>query len=100
MCGRMYLQLWTHYLEVSMLTVGIRELKQHASELIRRVREEGKEIQITYRGEVVALLIPVNRPTPQEEAQAWAEIDSLAAEIEARWPVGVSALEAVAESRR
>jgi prevent-host-death family protein len=83
-----------------MLTVGIRELKQNASEIIRRVREEGREIQVTYRGEVVALLIPVARSTPQEEGQAWAEIDHLAAEIGARWSAGVSAQEAVTESRR
>jgi len=83
-----------------MQTVGIRELKQRASELICRAREEGIEIQITYRGEVVALLIPVTHPTSQKEAQAWAEIDHLAAEIGARWPAGVSAAEAIAESRR
>lgn len=83
-----------------MLSAGIRELKQNASEIIRRVREEGREIQITYRGEVVALLIPVYRSTPQEETQAWAEIDHLAAEIGARWSAGVSAQEAITESRR
>jgi prevent-host-death family protein len=83
-----------------MITVGIRELKQRASELIRLVREEGSEIQVTYRGEVVALLIPVARPAPQEEVQAWAEIDHLAAEIGARWQAGVSVSEAVAENRR
>lgn len=83
-----------------MLTVGIRELKQHASELIRRVREEGSEIQVTYRGEVVARLIPFSRPAPQDEAQAWTDIDRLAAEIGARWPAEVSAAEAVTESRR
>ncbi len=83
-----------------MITVGVRELKQQASELIRKVREEGRAIQVTYRGEVVALLIPVARPALPEEAQAWAEIDHLAAEIGARWPAGVSAAEAVAEGRR
>ena len=83
-----------------MQTVGIRELKQRASELIRLVREEGSEIQITHRGQVVALLIPVTPPTPQEEAQAWEEIDHLAAKIDVRWPAGVSAAEAVAHSRR
>lgn len=83
-----------------MLTVGVRELKQRASELIRMVREEGSEIQITYHGEVVALLIPVAGSSEQEEDQAWAEIDHLAAEIEARWPDGVSAAEAVAEARQ
>lgn len=83
-----------------MQTVGIRELKQHTSELIRRVREEGSEIQITYRGEVVALLIPVTRPTSEEDAQAWAELDHLAAEIGARWPAEISAAEAIGASRR
>lgn len=42
-----------------MVTVGIRELKQQASELVRMVRETGKEVQITYHGGVVALLIPI-----------------------------------------
>lgn len=83
-----------------MQTVGIRELKQHASEIIRRVREEGSEIQVTYRGEVVALLIPVTRSASQKEAHAWTDIDHLAAEIGARWPIGVSAADAVNESRR
>jgi antitoxin (DNA-binding transcriptional repressor) of toxin-antitoxin stability system len=83
-----------------MLTVGIRELKQRASELIHLVHESGNEIQITYRGKVVALLIPVTRSTIQNETQAWTEIDNLAAEIGARWPTGISAAEAVAENRR
>ncbi len=82
-----------------MISVGIRELKQRTSELIRLVRESGSEVQITYRGEVVALLIPVTRSS-QNEAQAWAEIDHLAAEIGARWPEGVSAVEAIAEGRQ
>ena len=37
-----------------MVTVGMRELKQQASALIRRVREEGDEILVTYHGKVVA----------------------------------------------
>ena len=83
-----------------MLTVGIRELKQHTSKLIRKVRQEGSQIQVTYRGEVVALLVPVKRAAPQESSQAWADIDQLAAEIGRRWPAGVSAQEAVSEGRR
>jgi len=49
------------------------------------------EILVTYRSEAVALLIPVTRPSPQVEAQAWVEIDHLAAEIGARWPLDGSA---------
>jgi prevent-host-death family protein len=83
-----------------MVTVGIRELKNQASELVRMVRETGKEVQVTYHGQVVALLIPVNPNTPADDAQAWAKLDNLAAEIRARWPKGVSAADAVAEARR
>jgi prevent-host-death family protein len=81
-----------------MVTVGIRELKQQASELVRMVRETGNEVQVTYHGEVVALLIPV-RPVKHNE-KAWAKLDNLAAEIGARWPKGVSARDAISESRR
>jgi len=83
-----------------MLSVSVRELKQHASELIRLVRENNSEIQVTYRGEMVALLISVTRSAQKDDAQVWIEIDQLAAEIGARWPEGVSAAEAVAEGRR
>jgi prevent-host-death family protein len=84
-----------------MITVGIRELKQKTSELVRKVRENGNEIQITYHGKVVALLIPVNSAqTRVDESKAWVELDHLAAEIGSRWSPGISAAEAVAEARR
>ena len=82
-----------------MVTVGIRELKQQASELVRLVRETGNEIQITYHGEVVALLIPV-KPVRKNIEDAWAKLDNLAAEIGARWPKGVSSADAMTEARR
>ena len=83
-----------------MVTVGIRELKQQASELVRMVRETGKEVQITYHGQVVALLIPVKRTHKKDDVAAWAKLDSLAAQIGARWPKGISATDAVIEARR
>ena len=83
-----------------MLSVGIRELRQQTSELIRVVSEEGRPVEITLRGKPVARLIPIEPEilTP-ESAQRWANLDQLAAEIGARWPEGVSAVEAVAEGR-
>lgn len=84
-----------------METVGVRELKQRASELIRMVREDGVEVQITYHGKVVALLVPVAEAVQTEqETQAWMDIDHLAAEIGARWTKGLSASQAVSEDRR
>lgn len=96
----MYPQLWSQ-LEDDMVTVGIRELKQQASELVRKVREDGVEVQITYHGKVVALLVPVAEADQKEqEANAWMDIDHLAAEIGARWPKGLSASQAIEENRR
>jgi prevent-host-death family protein len=83
-----------------MVKVGVREFKQNASDLLRLVREEGQEIQVTYHGKVVAVLVPVKRADTQDDPHSWVEIDLLAAEIGARWPAGVSAAEAIAEDRR
>lgn len=83
-----------------MIAVGIRELKEQASELVRRVRESGNSVQITYHGKVVALLVPAETVTdPIEEAQAWAALDELAAQIGQRWPRDLSVQQAIAEER-
>ena len=83
-------------------SVGVRESKQQASSLIRRVREHGEVVSITYRGKIVAKLVPV---IPEDErlaetSRVWAELGALVDEIGARWPEGQSAAEAVREQRR
>jgi prevent-host-death family protein len=40
--------------------VGVRELKNRASEILRAVREEGAEYIITYQGRPMAILLPVD----------------------------------------
>jgi prevent-host-death family protein len=89
-------------LEIAMSLIGIRELKEHTSEVLRRVREHGETVDVTYRGRVVARLIPVNQPQPSEDDlnALWADMDRLAAEIGMHWPGGVSAVEAVDDVRR
>jgi prevent-host-death family protein len=83
-------------------SVGVRELRQHATEIVRQVRVKGATVQITYRGKVIARLIPVREvpPLPNADAGVWTDLDRLAAEIGARWPAQVSAVEAVREGRR
>jgi prevent-host-death family protein len=85
-----------------MSEVGIRELKTHASEIVRRVREQGEVVDITFHGEVVARLVPVRPPipTPEEVAALLTDLDQLAAEVSAAWPEGVSAVDAVRDVRR
>ena len=55
-----------------MSTVGLRELRQDASELVRRV-EAGEEITITVSGRPSARLVP-SRPV---QWRSWEEIASL-----------------------
>lgn len=55
-----------------MTTVGLRELRQDASELVRRV-EGGEEIQITVAGRLAARLVPA---APRRWRQ-WTDIASL-----------------------
>jgi prevent-host-death family protein len=82
--------------------VGIRELKQRTSEILRRVREQKEAIAITHRGRVIARLVPVEEAQERgvEASRVWVDMDQLAWEIGARWPGGVSAVEAVREQRR
>lgn len=84
-----------------MQTVGIRELKEQASDVLRRVREDGEVIDITYYGKVVAQIVPVRKPPKQEELEKlWANIEELAAEVSEAWIGDMTALEAVKEGRR
>lgn len=64
-----------------MATVGIRELKAHTSEILRRVREGGETIDITYRGEVVASISPKRRRSPAGIDAAWEHHDDLVRDI-------------------
>jgi prevent-host-death family protein len=57
-----------------MSSVGVRELRQRASELLRRV-EAGETIEITDRGRPVALLSPMPQGGPYEQMLASGEIE-------------------------
>ncbi len=55
-----------------MITVGVRELRQRASELLRRV-EAGETIEVTDRGRPVALLAPLPDGEPLDRLRAAGE---------------------------
>jgi prevent-host-death family protein len=76
-----------------MISVGIRELKGHATEILRRVREEGWTYEVTYRGRAIAHIVPAGQPPRLDGDPAfWEEWRESADEISADWPEGVSAL--------
>ena len=85
-----------------MSEIGVRELKVHASEILRRVRDGKESFQVSYRGHLIARIVPVpdRQAEASESADVWKLMDELAEEIAASWPTGKSAADAVAEQRR
>jgi prevent-host-death family protein len=69
------------------MRVGVRELKNQATEILRQVREDQAEYVITYYGRPVVVLLPVDEAWLAEEARRAAEAaspgDQVAAELEA-----------------
>jgi prevent-host-death family protein len=83
-------------------SVGVRELRAKTSRVLKRVREKRETVDVTYRGQVIARIVPVISPAESADLSraVWAEIDLLAGEIGRRWPAGQTAAAAVSEGRR
>jgi prevent-host-death family protein len=88
-----------------MTSVGVRELRQRASELLRLV-EAGETVEITDRGRPIALLTPTPTGGLLERLRAVGDIDQATADFDdlpdpAVVPEGVeSPSEALARLRR
>jgi len=83
-------------------SVGVRELRARASSILRRVREKNESVDVTYRGEVIARIVPVVRQpeTAGALSAVWTDIDRLGGEIGKHWEAeGKSAAEVVSEGR-
>jgi prevent-host-death family protein len=86
-------------------TIGVRELKNQASRIVRAVREEMAEYIITVQGEPVAVLRPFTAEDEQQLRQAeleetLAEMKQLAEQVAAAWTSPHSGVELIAEQRR
>ena len=93
------------------MRVGIRELKNQATAIVRNVRENRAEYVITHRGRPVAVLLPVDEEWLDTEASRAAaaakpsedlrvELEALREEIGQSWQSDRTAVELVAEQRR
>lgn len=87
--------------------VGVRELKTQASEIVRQVRENRARYIITYRGEPVGLLMPLDEvnpsslPSGEEAAETpWEMLMRLGEEIGQGWQSPLSSTELLSEMRR
>ncbi len=90
-----------------MLSVGVRELKIRASEIIRDVRERRARYIVTYRGRPVGMLTPLD-PALQAEAllgsepgtAVWDELSKLGEEIGRGWQSPLTSAELLSKMRR
>lgn len=64
-----------------MSSVGIRELRQRASELLRRV-EAGETIEVTDRGRPVAVLAPLPPEGGLERLRSAGDVDAAAGSLD------------------
>jgi prevent-host-death family protein len=64
-----------------MASVGVRELRQRASELLRRV-EQGETIEVTDRGRRVAILAPPPEGRALDRMRALGEIEPATGDLD------------------
>ena len=86
-------------------SIGVRELKNQTSRVLRAIREEMAEYIVTLHGKPVAVL----RPLTEEESlqlqqheieKSTAEMKAIAREVAAAWTSNKSGLELISEQRR
>jgi prevent-host-death family protein len=84
--------------------IGVRELKTHASEIVRKVREQRARYVVTYRGQPVGVLLPLDETpppaTPEDKSAAWDELVRLGEEIGRGWKSPKTGAELLSEMRR
>ncbi len=91
--------------ETRVRSVGVRDLKNRASRIVRTVHEEMAEYVITVRGQPVAVLRPftdadAHRLHQAKVDQALVEMKALAQQVAAAWMSPQSGVELVDEQRR
>jgi len=92
-----------------MSLIGVRELRQQTSEVIRRVREDRAEYVVTYQGRPVAIILPLDAGRAEKEmVQAsrkavldnWERYERLAEELRRAWPTDLSTQDMIDSIRR
>lgn len=61
--------------------VGIKELRQNASAVIRRVQESGAAIEVTVQGRPSAIIEPIGRTSPRSRTVSSTELEAGLAEL-------------------
>lgn len=89
--------------------IGVRELRSHTSEVLRRVREEKAEYVITHQGTPIALILPVDTEAIEAKIIAaakqttngsWDTYHQLAERLRRDWPDGQDTQSLIDEIRQ
>lgn len=85
--------------------IGVRDLKNRASEIVRDVHERDEEFIVTLRGEPVAVLRPLTKESERElrrleREEALVQLDELAERVGRAWRSSKTGVELVQEQRR
>ena len=88
-----------------MREVGVRELKVHASKILRHLRDRRTRYLVTYRGRPVAILAPLEPAVmassePDSNESAWQELVRMGKEIGKKWRAPMSSAELLSALRR
>jgi prevent-host-death family protein len=80
--------------------VGLRQLKAHASEILRDVREQRARYVVTHRGRPVAMLTPIDEPDVDAAEGGWDEFLRLLDDAAARAPADEASLQEIFDDLR
>lgn len=92
-----------------MSLIGVRELREQTSEVIRQVREEHAEYVVTYQGRPVAIILPLDTGRAEKEmaragkraiVEDWERYERLAEEIRKDWPADLATQDVIDAIRR
>jgi len=92
-----------------MTMIGVRELRQQTSELLRKLKEEKAEYIITYQGQPVALLLPLDTEAVEQAivqvgkqgaARGWNVYAQAAERVRANWPASADTQTLLDDIRR
>jgi prevent-host-death family protein len=91
--------------------VGVRELKNQTTKILRDIRENQAKYIITYHGQPMALILPLEERWLKAKTEAvieaalseqvvWNELAALRQEIDQGWQSEKTAVDLIAEQRR
>jgi len=92
-----------------MIIIGVRELQQQTSELLRKIREEKAEYIITYQGQPVAVLLPLDTEAvsqaiielrKRDVTRSGSMYTELAERVRAAWPANTDTQTLLDDIRR